>query len=160
MASFDSFPSEADRMAQGACDGSGTTRPDYVSSGDFNGMGPDSAQHGSLADGSQSYARTPIQPGWSVQYDATQNPYVVPLATPQQHFYPCEPERTSSFGTVPDARVSPPAFQNHFVGQSAHDASQSPFQSGLTSPPAPVGGQHQHQHQQQRWTPGGHATPV
>ena len=32
MASFDSFPSEANRMAQGACDGSGTTRPDYVSS--------------------------------------------------------------------------------------------------------------------------------
>ena len=61
------------------------------------GMGPDSAQHGSLVDGSQSYARTPIQPGWSVQYDATQNPYVAPLATPQQHFYPCEPERTSSF---------------------------------------------------------------
>ena len=33
MASFDSFPSEADRMAQGACDGAGTTGPDYVSSG-------------------------------------------------------------------------------------------------------------------------------
>ena len=48
MASFDSFLSEADRMAQpqGACDGSGTTstRPDYVSSGDFIGTGPDSAQ--------------------------------------------------------------------------------------------------------------------
>ena len=41
MASFDSFPSEADRMAQGACDGLETTRPDYVSSGDFIGTGPD-----------------------------------------------------------------------------------------------------------------------
>ena len=45
MASLDSSLSEADRMAQGACDGSGTTRPDYVSSGDLIGMGPDSAQH-------------------------------------------------------------------------------------------------------------------
>ena len=53
MASFDSFLSEADRMAQGACDGSGTTRPDYVSSGsgDFIGMGPDSAQHATVACG-------------------------------------------------------------------------------------------------------------
>ena len=45
MASFDTFLSEADRMAQGACDGAGTTGPDYVSSGDLIGMGPDSAQH-------------------------------------------------------------------------------------------------------------------
>ena len=44
MASFDTFLSEADRMAQGACDGAGTTGPDYVSSGDLIGMGPDSAQ--------------------------------------------------------------------------------------------------------------------
>ena len=57
-------------MAQGACDGAGTTGPDYVSSGGFIGTGPDSARHGSLVDGSQSYARTPIQPAWSVQYDA------------------------------------------------------------------------------------------
>ena len=85
MASLDSSLSEADRMAQGACDGAGTTGPDYVSSGGFIGTGPDSARHGSLVDGSQSYARTPIQPAWSVQYDATQNPYVVPHATPQQH---------------------------------------------------------------------------
>ena len=69
MASFDTFLSEADRMAQGACDGAGTTGPDYVSSGDLVGMGPDSAQHGSSADGSQSYARTPIQPGWSYTLD-------------------------------------------------------------------------------------------
>ena len=106
MASFDSFPSEADRMAQGACDGSGTTRPDYVSSGGFIGMGPDSAQHGSSVDGSQSFAHTPIQSGWSVQYDATQNLYVAPHATPQQHFNPFEPERTFSFGTTPALLVS------------------------------------------------------
>ncbi len=45
MASFDTFLSEADRMAQGACDGAGTTGPNYVSSGDFIGTGPDSARH-------------------------------------------------------------------------------------------------------------------
>ena len=45
MASLDSSLSEADRMAQGACDGAGTTGPDYVSSGDFIGTGPDSARH-------------------------------------------------------------------------------------------------------------------
>ena len=45
MASFDSSLSEADRMAQGACDGAGTTESDYVSSGGFIGTGPDSAQH-------------------------------------------------------------------------------------------------------------------
>ena len=44
MASFDSSLSEADRMAQGACDGAGTTGPDYVSSGGFIGTGPDSAR--------------------------------------------------------------------------------------------------------------------
>ena len=32
MASFDSFPSEADRMAQGACDGSETTVQDPTTS--------------------------------------------------------------------------------------------------------------------------------
>ena len=44
MASFDSSLSEADRMAQGACDGAGTTGPDYVSSGGFIGTGPDGAR--------------------------------------------------------------------------------------------------------------------
>ena len=44
MASLDSSLSEADRMAQGACDGAGTTGPDYVSSGGFIGTGPDSAR--------------------------------------------------------------------------------------------------------------------
>ena len=40
-----SSPSEADRMAaEGACDGAGTTGPDYVSSGGFIGTGPDSVQ--------------------------------------------------------------------------------------------------------------------
>ena len=49
MASFDSSPSEADRMAQGACDGVETTGLDYVcrllGTGGFNGTGPDSARH-------------------------------------------------------------------------------------------------------------------
>ena len=75
MASLDSSLSEADRMAQGACDGTETMRPDYVSSGGFIGMGPDSAQHGSSVDGSQSFMRTPVQSGWPVQHDASQNPY-------------------------------------------------------------------------------------
>ena len=44
MASFDSSPLEADRMAQGAYDGVETTGHDYVSSGGFNGTGPDSAR--------------------------------------------------------------------------------------------------------------------
>ena len=44
MASFDTFLSEADRMAQGACDGAETTRPDYAFSGGFIGSGPDSAR--------------------------------------------------------------------------------------------------------------------
>ena len=43
MASLDSSLSEADRMAQGACDGAETTRPDYAFSGGFIGSGPDSA---------------------------------------------------------------------------------------------------------------------
>ena len=45
METFDCSLSEADRMAQGACDGSGATRPDYVFSEGINGMGPDGAQH-------------------------------------------------------------------------------------------------------------------
>ena len=44
MASLDSSLSEADRMAQGACDGAETTRPDYAFSGGFIGSGPDSAR--------------------------------------------------------------------------------------------------------------------
>ena len=46
MASLDSSLSEADRMAQGACDGAEATRPDYAFSGGFIGTGPDSARHG------------------------------------------------------------------------------------------------------------------
>ena len=49
MASFDSSLSEADRMAQGACDGAGTTGPDYVSSGGFIGTGPDGVRRPTLA---------------------------------------------------------------------------------------------------------------
>ena len=61
MASLDSSLSEADRMAQGACDGAEATRPDYAFSGGFIGTGPDSARHGSSADGSQSFMRTCIE---------------------------------------------------------------------------------------------------
>ena len=88
MASFDSSLSEADRMAQGACDGAEATRPDYAFSGGFIGTGPDSARHGSSADGSQSFMRTPVQSGWAVQHDASQNPYGAAHATPQQRMDP------------------------------------------------------------------------
>ena len=37
--------SEANCMAQGACDGTGAMGPDYTASGGFNGVGPDGAQH-------------------------------------------------------------------------------------------------------------------
>ena len=70
MASLDSSLSEADRMAQGACDGAETMRPDYASSGGFIGTGPDSARHGSSVDGSQSFMRTPVLAEWSVHCPA------------------------------------------------------------------------------------------
>ena len=146
-------------MAQGACDGAETTRPDYAFSGGFIGSGPDSARHGSSADGSQSFMRTPVQSGWPVQHDASQNPYGAAHATPQQRMDPFKPDPIFSFGTAPDARFSPPAFQNHFGWPSAYDATQNPSHGGPTATSAPVSGPCQYQYQQQHWSPGGHATP-
>ena len=45
MASFDFSLTEAGRMAQGACDATGTMGHDYSALGGFIGMGPDGAQH-------------------------------------------------------------------------------------------------------------------
>ena len=135
MASLDSSLSEADRMAQGACDGAETMRPDYASSGGFIGTGPDSARHGSAADGSQSFMRTPVQSGWAVQHDASQNPYGAAHATPQQRMDPFKPDPTFPFGTAPDARVSPPQpFKTTLDGllASAYDATQNPSESGIS----------------------------
>ena len=50
-------------MVLGACDANGDQGHDCSASGGFNGMGSDGAQHGSLVVGSQSFARTPVQPG-------------------------------------------------------------------------------------------------
>ena len=121
--------------------------------------GPDSARHGSSADGSQSFMRTPVQSGWAVQHDASQNPYGAAHATPQQRMDPFKPDPIFSFGTAPDARFSPPAFQNHFGWPSAYDATQNPSHGGPTATSAPVSGPYQYQYQQQHWSPGGHATP-
>ena len=47
MASFDSSLTEADCMAQGACDATGTMGHDYSALGGFIGMSPDGAQQSS-----------------------------------------------------------------------------------------------------------------
>ena len=91
--------------------------------------------------------------------DASQNPYLAPGATPQQHVNPFGPERILSFGAAPDARVPPPAFQSNMGWHQALDATQNPFNGGPTMASAPIGWQHHQQYQQQHWSPGGHATP-
>ena len=57
MASLDSSLSEADRMAQGACNGAETMRPDYASSGGFIGTGPDSARQIDSVDSVETFDR-------------------------------------------------------------------------------------------------------
>ena len=55
----------------------------------------------------------------------------------------CMPRQSLLFGMAPDARVSPPAFQNHFGWPFGYDATQNPSHGGPTSSPVPVGEQHQ-----------------
>ena len=72
---------------------------------------------------------------------------------------PFKPDPIFSFGTAPDARFSPPAFQNHFGWPSAYDATQNPSHGGPTATSAPVSGPYQYQYQQQHWSPGGALRP-
>ena len=116
MASFDSSPSEADRMAQGACDGVETTGLDYVSSGGFNGTGPDSARHYRVC--KTDFRQTPLVLGPSLVLAALD-----PMATPSQG-------DTPGLGHGQNGQHDP-------VGQHKHKSYRSPALSPCQQQPAP-----------------------